>query len=88
MTEKDRLGYDIQSDVITITACRFHDDDRWLSAWQPGALGWPGMILIQRHPHRDGERPRGAERGGPGRPCRGWLTVWTAETAETKSGSV
>jgi YoeB-like toxin of bacterial type II toxin-antitoxin system len=27
MTEKDRLVYDIQSDVITIIACRFHYDD-------------------------------------------------------------
>jgi toxin YoeB len=27
ITEKDRLVYDIQSDVITITACRFHYDD-------------------------------------------------------------
>lgn len=27
ITEKDRLVYDIQSDVITIIACRFHYDD-------------------------------------------------------------
>jgi toxin YoeB len=27
ITEKDRLVYDIQSDVITIIACRFHHDD-------------------------------------------------------------
>jgi toxin YoeB len=27
ITEKDRLGYDIQSDVVTIIACRFHYDD-------------------------------------------------------------
>jgi toxin YoeB len=27
ITEKDRLVYDIQSDVITIVACRFHYDD-------------------------------------------------------------
>jgi toxin YoeB len=27
ITEKDRLVYDIQSDAITIIACRFHYDD-------------------------------------------------------------
>jgi toxin YoeB len=27
ITEKDRLVYDIHSDVITIIACRFHYDD-------------------------------------------------------------
>ena len=27
ITEKDRLVYDIQSDLITIIACRFHYDD-------------------------------------------------------------
>jgi toxin YoeB len=27
ITEKDRLVYDIDSDVITIIACRFHYDD-------------------------------------------------------------
>jgi toxin YoeB len=27
ITEKDRLVYDIQADVITIVACRFHYDD-------------------------------------------------------------
>jgi toxin YoeB len=27
ITEKDRLMYDIQSDVIAIIACRFHYDD-------------------------------------------------------------
>jgi toxin YoeB len=27
ITEKDRLVYDIQPDVITIIACRFHCDD-------------------------------------------------------------
>jgi toxin YoeB len=27
ITEKDRLASDIQSDVITIIACRFHYDD-------------------------------------------------------------
>jgi toxin YoeB len=27
ITEKDRLLYDIQSDLITIIACRFHYDD-------------------------------------------------------------
>jgi toxin YoeB len=27
ITEKDRLVYDIQSDVITIAACHFHYDD-------------------------------------------------------------
>jgi toxin YoeB len=27
ITEKDRLVYDSQSDVITIIACRFHYDD-------------------------------------------------------------
>jgi toxin YoeB len=27
ITEKDRLVYDIQSDVIVIIACRFHYDD-------------------------------------------------------------
>jgi toxin YoeB len=27
ITEKDQLVYDIQSDVITIIACRFHYDD-------------------------------------------------------------
>jgi toxin YoeB len=27
ITEKDRLVYDIRSDVITIIACRFHYDD-------------------------------------------------------------
>lgn len=27
ITEKDRLVYDIESDVITIVACRFHYDD-------------------------------------------------------------
>ena len=27
ITEKDRLVYDIQSDVVTIIACRFHYDD-------------------------------------------------------------
>jgi toxin YoeB len=27
MTEKDRLVCDIQSDVVTIIACRFHRDD-------------------------------------------------------------
>lgn len=27
ITEKDRLVYDIQSDMITIIACRFHYDD-------------------------------------------------------------
>lgn len=27
ITEKDRLVYDIQSDTITIIACRFHHDD-------------------------------------------------------------
>jgi toxin YoeB len=27
ITEKDRLVYDIQSDVITVIACRFHYDD-------------------------------------------------------------
>jgi toxin YoeB len=27
ITEKDRLVYDIESDVITIIACRFHYDD-------------------------------------------------------------
>ncbi len=27
ITEKDRLVYDVQSDVITIIACRFHYDD-------------------------------------------------------------
>lgn len=27
ITEKDRLVYDIKSDVITIIACRFHYDD-------------------------------------------------------------
>jgi toxin YoeB len=27
ITEKDRLVYDIQSDMITIIACRFHHDD-------------------------------------------------------------
>ncbi|HXL92697.1 MAG TPA: Txe/YoeB family addiction module toxin [Streptosporangiaceae bacterium] len=27
ITEKDRLVYDIQPDVITIIACRFHYDD-------------------------------------------------------------
>ena len=31
ITEKDRLVYDIQSDVVTIIACRFHYDDH-----QPG----------------------------------------------------
>ncbi len=28
ITGKDRLVYDIQADVITIIACRFHNDDR------------------------------------------------------------
>ncbi|MGH3273460.1 MAG: type II toxin-antitoxin system YoeB family toxin, partial [Streptosporangiaceae bacterium] len=28
ITEKDRLVYDIQADVITVIACRFHYDDR------------------------------------------------------------
>jgi toxin YoeB len=28
ITEKDRLVYDIEHDVITIVACRFHYDDR------------------------------------------------------------
>jgi toxin YoeB len=28
ITEKDRLVYDIQSDVIIVIACRFHYDDR------------------------------------------------------------
>lgn len=28
ITEKDRLVYDIQSDIITVIACRFHYDDR------------------------------------------------------------
>ena len=27
ITEKDRLVYDIQPDMITIIACRFHYDD-------------------------------------------------------------
>jgi toxin YoeB len=27
ITEKDRLVYDIQADVVTIVACRFHYDD-------------------------------------------------------------
>jgi toxin YoeB len=27
ITEKDRLVYDIQSDVVTVIACRFHYDD-------------------------------------------------------------
>ena len=27
ITEKDRLVYDIRSDVVTIIACRFHYDD-------------------------------------------------------------
>lgn len=27
VTEKDRLVYDIQEDMITIIACRFHYDD-------------------------------------------------------------
>jgi toxin YoeB len=27
ITEKDRLVYDIEADVITIVACRFHYDD-------------------------------------------------------------
>jgi toxin YoeB len=27
ITEKDRLVYDIQTDVVTIIACRFHYDD-------------------------------------------------------------
>jgi toxin YoeB len=27
ITEKDRLVYDIQADVITVIACRFHYDD-------------------------------------------------------------
>ena len=27
ITEKDRLVYDIQADVITIVACRFHYDE-------------------------------------------------------------
>ena len=27
ITEKDRLVYDIQSDMVTIIACRFHYDD-------------------------------------------------------------
>jgi toxin YoeB len=27
ITEKDRLVYDIQADVVTIIACRFHYDD-------------------------------------------------------------
>lgn len=27
ITEKDRLVYDIESDTITIIACRFHYDD-------------------------------------------------------------
>jgi toxin YoeB len=27
ITEKDRLVYDIQPDVITVIACRFHYDD-------------------------------------------------------------
>jgi toxin YoeB len=27
ITEKDRLVYDIQSEMITIIACRFHYDD-------------------------------------------------------------
>ena len=27
ITEKDRLVYDIQDDMITIIACRFHYDD-------------------------------------------------------------
>jgi toxin YoeB len=27
ISEKDRLVYDIQHDVITIVACRFHRDD-------------------------------------------------------------
>ena len=27
ITEKDRLVYDIQSDAVTIIACRFHYDD-------------------------------------------------------------
>ncbi len=27
ITEKDRLVYDIESDVVTIVACRFHYDD-------------------------------------------------------------
>ena len=27
ITEKDRLMYDIQSDMVTIIACRFHYDD-------------------------------------------------------------
>jgi toxin YoeB len=27
ITEKDRLVYDIQSDLITIIACRFHYDE-------------------------------------------------------------
>jgi len=27
ITEKDRLVYDIQHDMITIIACRFHYDD-------------------------------------------------------------
>ena len=27
ITDKDRLGYDIQDDLIVIVACRFHYDD-------------------------------------------------------------
>lgn len=27
VTEKDRLVYDIQDDMITVVACRFHYDD-------------------------------------------------------------
>jgi len=27
ITEKDRLVYDIQDDMITVVACRFHYDD-------------------------------------------------------------
>jgi toxin YoeB len=27
ITEKDRLVYDIQHDLIIVLACRFHDDD-------------------------------------------------------------
>jgi toxin YoeB len=27
ITEKDRLVYDIQDDMVTIVACRFHYDD-------------------------------------------------------------
>jgi toxin YoeB len=27
ITEKDRLVYDIQDDVVTVIACRFHYDD-------------------------------------------------------------